>query len=121
MRWIPVWRSSHWEAPEFLGEPSHASPLRSQQPGLFNFGSTQPAPSWPSNVPSDSTGLVHPGLDTFRQHLALEFCDCAKDLKSQPTRWQCRVDVLFQRNEVHSQRFALLSKRMKGAGKVQRN
>jgi hypothetical protein len=56
----------------------------------------------------DSPGLIHPGFDAFAEHLALKFGHCSKNLKSQPTGWQCRVDVLFQRNKVHSQCFALL-------------
>jgi hypothetical protein len=59
-------------------------------------------------VRSDPTGLAHPGLDTFSQHLTLKLCDCSKNLKSQPSRWQCRVEVLLQRNDVHSQCLALL-------------
>jgi hypothetical protein len=46
-------------SPELLGELSHAFSLRSQQADSFNFGSTQPAPRWPSDVLSDSTGLIH--------------------------------------------------------------
>jgi hypothetical protein len=60
------------------------------------------APNWSSNVLSDSTGLVDPSPDTFAQHLALKSCDCSKDLKSQPTRWRCGVEVLFQRDEQNS-------------------
>jgi hypothetical protein len=86
---------------------AHTFPLRSQQSNLFNFGSNQLAPRWSSNVLSDSTGLVHPGLDTFAEHFALKFCDCSEDMKREPSRWQRGVDVLFQRTEVNSQGFAL--------------
>src|ERR1019366_7267255 len=51
---------------------AHARAVRPQRPHLFNFSSTQPAPRWSSNVLSDSTGLIHSGLDTFTEHLTLE-------------------------------------------------
>jgi hypothetical protein len=60
-------------------------------------------------VRSGPTGLVHPGLDTFAEHLALEFCDYPRNLKSQPTRWQSGIEALFQRNDVYPQHSAFLN------------
>ena len=92
--------------PELPGELPHAFPLRSQYPDFFHFRLSQPAPRWSSNMLSGSTCLSHSCDDSCPQHLALKFCDRSEHLKSQPTCWQCRVDVLFQRNKVHAQRFA---------------
>ena len=92
---------------EFFSEMSHTFSLRSQQSYFFNFGRTQPASRRSSNVLSGSTCLRHPRDHPCPQHLALKFCDCPQHLKSQPTRRQRSVNVLFQRNKVNPQRFAL--------------
>jgi hypothetical protein len=94
--------------PIFLCELAHAFSLRSHQSDFFNVGSTQPTSNWSSHVLPGSTCPRHSRDNPRPQHLALKFCDCPKNLKSQATRWQCRINVLFQRNEVHAQRFALL-------------
>jgi hypothetical protein len=55
------------------------------------------------------TCLCHSGFHAFPQQLSFKFRDRSQDLKGKSSCWQCGVDVLSERNQIHAQRSTLLT------------